>query len=220
MPPRVLYRWPTTRRRTTIRPIDMSHRRSPATSVALAMLALASFALTAPQQALAQAPSRRLSIDTLPRPAADPADVSSPDAIIKALYDVISGPAGAARNWDRFRSLMALNARLMPTRPMPNGGATLMVWSADDYVALAGASLEKNGFFEREIARKTEAYGNIMHVFSTYESRRTGDLAEKPFARGINSIQLLKDGSRWWVVSIFWDAERPGNEIPSQYLPR
>ena len=83
-----------------------------------------------------------------------------------------------------------------------------------------GASLEKTGFFEREIARKTEAYGNIMHVFSTYESRRTGDPAEKPFARGINSIQLLKDGNRWWVVSIFWDAERPGNEIPAQYLPR
>ena len=187
-----------------------------ATAIAAALLSIA-----APSHAAAQSPApRRLSIDSLPRPAANPADVSSPDAILKALYDVISGPAGAKRDWDRFRSLFVLNARLMPTRPNPSGGATVSAWSADDYAALAGASLEKTGFFEREISRKTEAYGNIMHVFSTYESRRTGDPAEKPFARGINSIQLLKDGNRWWVVSIFWDAERPGNEIPAQYLPR
>lgn len=180
-----------------------------------------STSLPASSVASAQAPApRRLSIDSLPRPTANPADVSSPDAILKALYDVISGPAGAKRDWDRFRSLFVLNARLIPTRPTPTGGASTTVWSADDYAATAGASLEKSGFFEREIARKTESYGNIMHAFSTYESRRTGDPAEKPFARGINSIQLLKDGNRWWVVSIFWDAERPGNEIPAQYLPR
>lgn len=193
---------------------------SPTRLVVASAIAL-SMSLTAWPVAGAQSPApRRLSLDSLPRPAANPADVSSPDAILKALYDVISGPAGVKRDWDRFRSLFVLNARLMPTRPNPTGGASVMVWSADDYAALAGSSLEKSGFFEREIARKTEAYGNIMHVFSTYESRRTADPAEKPFARGINSIQLLKDGSRWWVVSIFWDAERPGNEIPAQYLPR
>ena len=81
--------------------------------------------------------------------------------------------------------------------------------------------LERTGFFEREISPQApRRYGNIVHVFSTYESRRTADLSERPFARGINSIQLLKDGARWWVVSIFWDSERPGNEIPATYLPR
>jgi hypothetical protein len=94
------------------------------------------------------------------------------------------------------------------------------VLSVDDYVNRAGARLEADGFFEVEIHREVEQYGNILHAFSTYESRRTADLTEKPFARGINSIQLLKDGNRWWVVSIFWDSERPGNEIPSKYLPR
>jgi hypothetical protein len=169
----------------------------------------------------AQAPAiRPPSADSVPRPAANPADVASPDAILGALYDVISGPAGQKRDWNRFRSLMALNARLMPTRPLPNGGGEVRMWSADDYVQAAGASLERTGFFEREIHRVTESYGNVMHAFSTYESRRTADLSEKPFSRGINSIQLLKDGGRWWVVSIFWDAERPGNEIPAKYLPR
>lgn len=185
------------------------------------LLAAGAALLLAQGPLLAQAPViRPPSVDSAPRPAANPSDVSTPDAILGALYDVISGPAGAKRDWNRFRSLMAPNARLIPTRPLPNGGAESMVWSADDYVRTAGAGLERSGFFEREIHRVTEAYGNIMHAFSTYESRRTADLAERPFARGINSIQLLKDGGRWWVVSIFWDAERAGNEIPARYLPR
>jgi hypothetical protein len=153
----------------------------------------------------------------VPRPAADPADVSSPEAIVKAVYDVISGAAGQKRNWDRMRSLFVPNARLIPTRVAPGGGASAGVLSVDDYIRLAGPGLEQNGFFEREIGRKTEAFGNIMHVFSTYDSKRT--LADaKPFARGINSMQLLKDGNRWWIVTIYWDSEREGNPIPEKYL--
>lgn len=187
----------------------------------LRLLAIGAVVLLAPGASSAQtAAMRPPSVDTSPRPEATPADVASVDAILASLYDVISGPAGAKRDWNRFRSLMALNARLMPTRALPNGKADVVVWSADDYVNAAGARLEQTGFFEREIHRTTESYGNITHVFSTYESRRTADLSEKPFARGINSIQLLHDGARWWVVSIFWDAERPGNEIPAKYLPR
>lgn len=158
--------------------------------------------------------------DSVARPTANPADVASADAILNALYDVISGPAGQLRDWNRFRSLMVPNARLMPTRVRADGSAGVVVWSADDYVKTAGAGLERNGFFEREIHRTSEAYGSILHAFSTYESRRTADLSESPFARGINSIQLLKDADRWWVVSIFWDSERPGNDIPKRYLPK
>lgn len=168
--------------------------------------------------AQAPAPRQTPSPDTSTRPAAIPADVASPDAIIAAIYDVISGPAGAKRNWDRMRSLFAQHARLIPTRVGPDGKASLRVWSIDDYIALAGPSLEQNGFFEREIGRTTETYGLIQHAFSTYESRRTADLNEKPIARGINSIQLFNDGTRWWVTSIMWDAERPGNPIPSKYV--
>ncbi|MEZ5293830.1 MAG: hypothetical protein R2745_22290 [Vicinamibacterales bacterium] len=160
------------------------------------------------------------SIDVGPRPAALAADVSSLDAILAALYDVISGPKGEARDWTRFRSLLAPNARLMPTRPRPGGGTELVVWSADDYVRAAGPGLSANGFYEREVHRVTERFGDVVHVFSTYESRRTADPAEAPFARGINSIQLLKDGARWWVVSIYWQAERPGTPIPAAYLPK
>jgi hypothetical protein len=146
--------------------------------------------------------------------AADPADVGSMDAIIKALYDVISGPAGQPRKWDRMRSLFISGARLIPS-----GGAAPRVLTVDEYIAQAGPNLEKNGFFEREISNKVETFGHITHTFSTYESRHTAQDA-KPFARGINSIQLFSDGTRWWVVTVFWDSERPNNPIPAKYLPK
>lgn len=150
---------------------------------------------------------------------ARPADVESLDAILAALYDVISGPAGQRRDWDRFRSLFVPGARLIPTAGPAGQPVQARVWTPEEYIQRAGASLERDGFFEREIGRVTETFGHITHVFSAYDSRRTAADPE-PFARGINSIQLLFDGARWWVVSIFWDSERPDNRIPARYLTR
>lgn len=179
--------------------------------------AIAVILTAAPLQGQAPPPP---TVDTIPRPAARPADVNSIDAVIAALYDVISGPAGQVRDWNRFRSLFVPHARLVPTGVTPNDGARAVVLGVEDYIKRAGPGLESSGFFEIEVHRASEGYGNIAHAFSTYESRRTADRAEKPFARGINSIQLLKDGARWWIVTVYWDAERPGNEIPAKYLPR
>jgi hypothetical protein len=149
--------------------------------------------------------------------AARPQDVESIDAIIAALYDVISGPAGEKRDWQRFRSLFIPGARLIPTAITRDGQVRHRVMTPDDYASSSGPVLEERGFFEREIGRTTERFGNIAHVFSAYDSKST--LADpEPFARGINSIQLLNDGTRWWVVSIFWDSEREGSAIPERYL--
>ena len=153
-------------------------------------------------------------------PAARPEDVASVDAILKALYDVISGPAGQKRDWNRFYSLfIPTGARLIPTGKAPDGSVRHRMWTPEEYATTAGAQLEQGGFFEVEIARVLETFGNVTHAFSTYESRRTA-ADEKPFARGINSIQLLNDGKRWYVVTIFWDSERADNPIPPKYLPK
>jgi len=150
--------------------------------------------------------------------AAAPGDVSSIDGIITALYDVISGPAGEVRDWDRFHTLfIPEGARLVPSGRGQQGNASYQVWTPQEYAERAGASLEANGFFEREIGRTTEEFGNVVHVFSAYDSKRTLADAE-PFARGINSIQLFHDGSRYWVVTIFWDSERPDNPIPPRHI--
>jgi hypothetical protein len=152
----------------------------------------------------------------LPVSTANPADVATMDAIISALYDVISGPPGK-RDWDRFRSLFYPGARLIPTGLRPTGEAGSRVLSPDDYAARSGPVLEKNGFFEREISRRTEKFANIAHLFSTYESRHAKD-DKDPFVRGINSIQMMNDGKRWWILSIFWQAEDPKNPLPAEYL--
>src|SRR5947208_204665 len=146
-------------------------------------------------------------------------DVKSIDAIVAAVYDVISGPAGQKRDWDRMRSLFVPGARLIPTAATAAGGASARVLDVDGYIQRSAPALEQNGFFEREIARKIDAFSNIAHLFSTYESMHAAADAA-PFARGINSIQLLKDGSRWWIVTIYWDSEKPGSPIPADYLPR
>ena len=144
-----------------------------------------------------------------------PEDVSSIDAIITALYAVISGPKGQARDWNRMRSLFVPGAHLIPSVNRPQGRGIVML-TVNDYIATSGPMLTDVGFREKEIARRVEEFGSIAHVFSTYESFRENETA--PFSRGINSIQLLNDGTRWWVVNIFWDGERQGLSIPEKYL--
>lgn len=149
---------------------------------------------------------------------ANPRDVDSIDSIIRAVYESISGNAGEARDWDRFRSLFHKDARLIPSGKNPNTGVTgANAISPDDYIKRVEPIFARDGFFEREMASRKEVFGNIAHVFSTYESFRKSD-EKKPFMRGINSIQLLNDGKRWWIISIFWQAETPESPIPKRYL--
>lgn len=174
---------------------------------------------TAPSWALAQAPAPPPAVaPAAVAPAARPADVASPEAIVAALYDVISGPAGQARDWDRFRGLFAPGARLIPAAPRRDGSAPVSL-SPDDYVARTSDAFMKTGFFEREISRDVVSYGTVTHVFTTYESRRAAGDAT-PFARGINSVQVMKYGDRWWIATVMWDQERPDNPIPDRFLPK
>lgn len=163
---------------------------------------------------LASAQAKARTTDSIP---ANPKDVESVNAIINAVYDVISGPAGEKRNWDRLRTLFVPDARMMPTGRKTNGEGVRKVLSVEDYITSSGPFLEKNGFFETEIGRRAEEFGSIVHVFSTYESRKLKD-DEKPFMRGINSFQLWNDGKRWWVLSILWENETPENPIPLRYI--
>jgi hypothetical protein len=174
-----------------------------------AALALAAaLALPVPAQAQAAPPST---------PEAYRDDVASVDAIIHALYDVISGPVGEARDWDRFRALFIPGARLIPTGRNGAGAVVHRVMTADEYARNAGPNLEAVGFREHEIARRTDAFGHIVHVFSTYEGFRRGET--EPYLRGINSIQLLNDGERWWIVTVFWSPETEEHPLPEGYLP-
>lgn len=152
-------------------------------------------------------------------PVAKPEDVKSVDAIIAAFYTVPAGAPGEARDWDRFRSLFVPDARMIPARPGPQGSAGTLFLSVANYIDANKVYFEKGGFNDREISRRVETFGNMVQVWSTYESRRkTTDV--NPYLRGINSIQLLKDGDRYWVVNVFWDFERPDNPLPEKYTTK
>ncbi|HMT06603.1 MAG TPA: hypothetical protein PKA82_01260 [Pyrinomonadaceae bacterium] len=175
-------------------------------AVCFAILVFASVSLAQPPAA-----------SPTPKPA-NQKDVESIDAIMKAVYASISGDAGQKRDWDRFRSLFHKDARLIPTgKNATTGVFGGRAMTPDDYAKQSEPYFDKNAFYETELARHTDTYGNIVQVFSTYESRRAPS-DKTPFMRGINSFQLLNDGTRWWVLTIYWQHETPDNPIPKQYL--
>lgn len=188
------------------------------------------FALAAPAAPVAfaqqAAPASAAATTTAPpaavspeAPAADPRDVASPDAVVAALYDVISGPAGKPRDWNRLRSLFAPQAKMLAVGNRPDGSMPAAVMTVDDYIGRVTKPFNDAGFYETELARTSEAFGPIVHVFSTYESRHAPADA-KPFQRGINSIQLTNDGRRWWIASLLWRAETEKQPLPEKYLKK
>ncbi len=149
--------------------------------------------------------------------AAQPTEFATIDGTIKALYDVISGPAGAKRDWDRFKSVFSPGGMMRASVTSQAGAVRLVEMTPDQYVERNSPAFEKQAFFEREIKRTTEQYGNIANVWSTYAASATKD--GEPFQRGINTIQLSFDGKRWAVLSILWQGETDKTPLPKQYLP-
>jgi len=170
-----------------------------------------------PPAAEQQAPSQAAPAAPASAPAARPEDVKSIDSILSALYGVISGPVGE-RDWNRFRSLFLPQARLTAATKNADGSARVRPMSVEDYAKGAGSYFLQHAFFESPIVNRIATFGNITQIFSSYESRRAA--GEAPFARGINSIQLLNDGTRWWIVSILWDEERPDNPLPKEFATK
>lgn len=147
---------------------------------------------------------------------ARPEDVATIDGIVKAFYEVISGPAGQPRQWARDRTLYIADVRFV-SMDIREGKPHATIMSHQDFVDRSDRGLVAEGFHETEIHRVTRAFGNTTHVFSTYEMK---DGAGKPIGRGVNSIQLFWDGSRWWISGVAWDDERPDNPIPADLLPK
>jgi len=147
---------------------------------------------------------------------ARPADVASVDGIMAALYDTISGPAGKVRDWDRLRSLFRNDGRMVVHSAGKDGVINTRVLSLEDYITRVTPVFAKEGFYESELARKDEQFGQIAQVFSTYEARHAP--AEQPFVRGINSIQLVNDGQRWWISQLLWQPEGEKTPLPERYL--
>jgi len=135
-----------------------------------------------------------------PAPAVNPdSDEFQIEATVLAVYNVISGPAGR-RDWNRFKDLFAPGARLISVRK------ETVVMTPDEFQAKNTPYLQEHGFFERPVDTRVERFRDIAQVWSRYESRNASN-DEKPFARGVNSVQLVRDGNRWRVLTILWQEE-------------
>jgi len=201
---------------------------------ALAALAASGFAARAAQPAAAPArppaPAAAAAAPHGPAPAASaggghlagiptaaPADVASPDAVVAAYYQSISGPAGKKRDWNRFLSLFFPGARLLPAEGRGHAGKMPELFSPDSYLYNTEPSMLATGYIEKEIARRSQGFGRIMQVWSTYKVLHA-DSDPKPFVRGVASFLLYSDGSRWWIFSLAWQPETARLPLPPELL--
>ena len=131
---------------------------------------------------------------TAPVPTARPEDVLTIDGIMRAYYEIVSGPGDQPRDWARDRSLYIDQVRFVAAGTDASGANRIRVMDHGEFAEYS-APLFAGGFYERELHRVTRRYGSIAHVFSTYETRMTptGPVA----GRGVNSLQLYHDGERW-----------------------
>ena len=142
-------------------------------------------------------------------------DTTEIDEAIASLYETVSGPAGAERNWARDRNFQHPEARLIRTSVDDEGRPALKIMSSEGYVEETRDYFLQNDFHEVEVSRRLDVFGNVAHAWSTYEARHRPD-DPKPFKRGINSIQLVNDGERWRILHVLWDNEREGNPLPEE----
>ncbi len=163
--------------------------------------------LAAPALAQEQRPRSRTPLER---------DVATLDGILHAFYDVISGPRGQPRDWARDSTLYLPGVRFIIGGRSADGTWRARIVDHHTY-AVQSAGLE-NGFFEEEIHRVTRTFGPMVHVFSTYAWRTAAD--GPTGGRGINSIELFNDGTRWWIASAMWVGEDADNPIPAEFLPR
>lgn len=170
--------------------------------------------LSATVAAVAQPPEPPVALAPAAAPAAQPGDVVSPEAIVKAVYSVISGASGEERDWPRLMSLMAPGAIFSVTSTLKDGAVRIRTFSVGDYIVGTSRAVASAGFYERGVIWSTWRYAHMATISSPYESRHAP--GEAPFQRGINVFQLAYDGSRWWVVSIAWEGESTALPLPAE----
>lgn len=143
-------------------------------------------------------------------------EVGTLDGIIKAYYDVVTVKKGEKISYQRDSCLHVPNALVGSAQKGRGGKVSLKLITLKQFHQASDAFLEKDGFWEKEISRRVENFGAIYHVWSTYETKNVED--GPVIERGINSIQLYFDGTRFWILSWIFDNESKEQPIPKKYL--
>jgi hypothetical protein len=126
------------------------------------------------------------------------------ESITGRMYALISGRTNEPRDWAAVKELYAPGARLIPIENAPDGSRIARVMTPDEFAASRSLFFEQQDFFEWETAREERRYGRLAHVWSSYEASHGP--RGRVIRKGVNSIQLWNDGTRWWILSVAWDA--------------
>jgi len=148
---------------------------------------------------------------------ARPEDVSTLDGVMKAYYDVISGPAGQPRQWARDRTLYTPEVSFVIISDDADGTPVAKQLTHQEFVDDSDAEVVKGGFYEKEIHRIVHRYDNWANVVSTSQSRRTPD--GPVIGHSIDNLDLFWDGHRWWVMHVTIAEIRPDHPLPKEFQP-
>ena len=95
-------------------------------------------------------------------------------------------------------------------------GPYMVSMTPQEYQEQNAPVFRQMGFFEEEIGRTVDRFGNMAHIWSAYQfkTRQDGEAEQ----RGVNSIQLVHDQNRWWITNLLWNSETPENPLPEELL--
>src|SRR6476619_2127515 len=141
---------------------------------------------------------------------ANSADIAAIGTAVSSVYEIISGPPGQKRDFDRMRTMFAPGATMKAIGPKGLRGG-----SVEDYIMRNSAILENEGFTERELGRRVELWGGLATAWSAYDGRTANGSFHE---RGINSFHLVKVDGKWLVASILWQEETPDNPLPRDLI--
>lgn len=137
--------------------------------------------------------------------------VKTIDGTINETYKIITGERGEKRNWEAFRQLFTGDAQLSVLTHDSLGRGILTTYSLEEFVRIGMKYYEKDGFIEYPLKTIINEYNGIANVFQSYYAKEN-EFEEE----GVNSLQLIFDGKRWWITSILWTSDINGIKLPKE----
>jgi hypothetical protein len=150
-------------------------------------------------------------------PVARSSDVSSPEALLSALHDSVSGPAGPV-DWNRFRSLFLPSARLGSSTTDSKGVARITLASPEELIKSGASERERVPWYEVILVKRIQRFDNIAVAYYSHDNRSSPDGGV--VQQSVNVCEMLYDGTRWWILSDIWNVVPKSTKLPPDLDPK
>jgi len=134
-----------------------------------------------------------------------------PEALIRALYKLVTFPGGTTPDWNAARE-MFLDEAVVVLRTSRDSSTVFNVegW-IDDFVRFIDTSPAKEkGFSETIVRMHTVAMGDIANVWVLYEAK----LTDRAGQQGVDNFSLVRRGGKWLIASVVNELPLAGFEVP------